>query len=197
MHIIGHRGAKGLAPENSIEAIQLAMVHNVDMIEIDVRLQGDTVVLSHEETLPAQSYSSLSEVLRVINGQVALNIEFKEARVIAHLPALLKNYKGKVLFSSFKYSHLSTIKKLLPSCEVAVLETWSGVRAVAEAELLHTKRIHIKQGWLWGSFVRSLKHRGYEIYAYTVNSKKRAAELEEWGVDGVFTDYPDRFNNRP
>jgi len=193
MKIIGHRGAKGLAPENTIESIQLAIKHGVDMIEIDVRLQGDSVVLSHDETLPAKSYTLLSETLHILDGRVPLNIEIKELQVVEHLPLLLKDYHGKVLFSSFKFMHLSAIRKLLPKCDVAILEKWSGVRAVAEAELLYTKRIHIKQSWLWASFVRSLKHRGYEVYAYTVNSRKRAEELEEWGVDGIVTDYPDRF----
>jgi len=193
MQIIGHRGAKGLAPENTIESIQLAIEHQVDMVEIDIRLHNGSVVLSHDETFPAKTYTSLEEALRVINGRVPLNIEIKEAKVIKHLPELLKDYKGDVLYSSLKFQMLAALRKLLPNCEVAILETWSGVRAVAEAELLYTKRIHIKQSWLWASFVRSLKHRGYEIFAYTVNSKKRAAELEEWGVDGIFTDYPDRF----
>lgn len=194
MQIIGHRGAKGLAPENSIEALQLAIEHGVDMIEVDARLHNGSVVLSHEETYPARTYTKLEEALRIVDGRVPLNIEIKETEVVDYLPELLASYTGEVLFSSFKYGQLSAIKKLLPECNVAILEKWSGVRAVAEAELLHTKRIHIQQGWLWGSFVRSLKHRGYDIYAYTVNTHKRANELEEWGVDGIFTDYPDRFN---
>jgi glycerophosphoryl diester phosphodiesterase len=41
--------------------------------------------------------------------------------------------------------------------------------------------------------VRSLNHKGYQLYAYTVNDKERAEELAEWGVKGIFTDYPDRF----
>jgi glycerophosphoryl diester phosphodiesterase len=196
MQIIGHRGARGLSPENTIESIQVAIKYDVDMIEIDVRLQGSDVVLSHDETLPAKSYSSLKEALHIINGQVPLNIEIKETPVIDYLPKLLKDYEGEVLFSSFRFSHLLAIKKLLPGCDVAVLEKWSGVRAVAEAELLHTKRIHLQQDWLWGSFVRSLKHRGYEVFVYTVNSYNRAQELESWGADGIFTDYPDRFKKR-
>ena len=196
MQIIGHRGAKGLSPENTIEAIQMAIKHAVDMIEVDVRLQNGSVVLSHDETLAANSYTSLEEALHVIDGRVPLNIEIKELRAVEHIPALLKNYSGDILFSSFKFTILLEIQKLLPDCQLAVLEKWSGVRAVAEAELLHTKRIHIKQSWLWASFVRSLKHRGYAIYAYTVNSRHRAEELEEWGVDGIFTDYPDKFTSQ-
>ena len=196
MQIIGHRGAKGLAPENTIESIQAAIEHSVDMIEIDVRIHKDSVVLSHDETVPNQSYTSLREALRVVDGQVPLNIELKESQVIDHLPALLKDYEGEILFSSFKFQMLTQIKKLLPTCDVAVLEKWSGVRAVAEAELVRTKRIHIKQNWLWASFVRSLKHRGYEVYAYTVNSTRRAHELAEWGIDGIVTDYPNKFSKK-
>lgn len=49
---IGHRGAAGLAPENTLSSIQMAMDYNVDRIEIDLRqtLDGVVVVL-HDKTI--------------------------------------------------------------------------------------------------------------------------------------------------
>ena len=76
-----------------------------------------------------------------------------------------------------------------------MLEKWSGVRAIAEATLLDTDRVHINQQWLWSGFVKSMKHRGFKLYAYTVNSRDRADELKEWGIDGIFTDYPSLFTD--
>ncbi|MBY5986203.1 glycerophosphoryl diester phosphodiesterase membrane domain-containing protein [Halomonas sp. DP5Y7-2] len=52
VHVIAHRGASMVAPENSMSAIRRAMDDGADVIEIDVRLAGDgTVVLSHDATL--------------------------------------------------------------------------------------------------------------------------------------------------
>jgi glycerophosphoryl diester phosphodiesterase len=193
MEIIGHRGAKGLEEDNTIDSFKRAIELNVDMIETDVRKQGGELVLSHDPTLVSESYTKLSELLELVNGKIPLNLEIKEERVLPLLKKALKNYKGRILFSSFNFNILQGIKKNFPTCEIAILESWSGIRAVARASLLGTNRLHIKQTWLWSNFVRSLDNKGYQLYAYTVNTKQRANELEEWGVKGIFTDYPNRF----
>ncbi|PAU92747.1 glycerophosphodiester phosphodiesterase [Aliifodinibius salipaludis] len=47
--LIGHRGATGLAPENTISGFKKALDYNVDAIELDVVISGDDrVVVSHE-----------------------------------------------------------------------------------------------------------------------------------------------------
>lgn len=193
MEIIGHRGAKGLAPENSLKAIKRAMSAHVSMIEVDVRLLDGELVLSHDPVVKSDSYALLEDALVIVDSKFPINLELKEAGVVPLLSKVLKNYKGKVLFSSFEYKILFQLKKVFPQADIAVLEKWSGVRAVAEASLLGTNRVHINQQWLWSGFVRSMKHRGFKLYAYTVNSRDRAEELQEWGVDGIFTDYPTLF----
>jgi glycerophosphoryl diester phosphodiesterase len=196
MEIIGHRGAKGLAPENTLEAINSALNLGVDMIEIDLRMQGKKIVLSHDDTLPNEKYTSVEEALGKIDCRVPLNIEIKEQKVIKPLSKVLSQYKGKILISSKSFTILQSVKKQLPDIDIAIIESWSGVRAVASASYLDTNRVHLKHNWLWSGFVRSMKHRGYHLYAYTVNSVERAEELESWGVDGIFTDYPDRFTKK-
>jgi glycerophosphoryl diester phosphodiesterase len=193
MEIIGHRGAKGLAEENTLEAFERAIDCKVDTIETDVRKHGKTLVLSHDPTIHTGTYVSLEELLNLVNGKIPINLEIKEERSVTLLVKALKKYNGKIIFSSFDFNILKKLRKMFPDSEIAVLEKWSGIRAVAEASLINTRRIHINQNWLWSNFVRSLNHRGYDLYAYTVNSKERAKELEEWGVKGIFTDYPDRF----
>lgn len=195
MEIIGHRGAKGLETENTIASFKSALKNKVDMIETDVRKKGKELVLAHDPTLVNEAYTKLSELLELVSGRVPLNLEIKEERVIPLLKKALENYKGEILLSSFDFTILQTIKKKLPGYNIAILESWSGIRAVARASLLDTDRIHIKQTWLWSNFVRSLDHKGYKLYAYTVNNTSRAQELEEWGAKGIFTDYPDRFIN--
>lgn len=193
MEIIGHRGARGLAKENSLESIRKAMKLNVDMIEIDVRMKNSTVVLSHDPALKTEQYDILEDALKLVGGKIPLNLEIKETKVISRLPKLLDGYRGGILFSSKQYSILKRIKRKFPDAELAIIEPWSGVRAVAEATLLETNRVHINHNWLWSGFVNSMKNQGFMVYAYTVNSIDRAQELESWGVDGIFTDYPDRF----
>ena len=45
---IGHRGAAALAPENSLEAIALAVELGCDLVEFDVHAIGDALVVVHD-----------------------------------------------------------------------------------------------------------------------------------------------------
>ncbi len=50
--IIGHRGASGLAPENTLQAFELALRDGADALELDVRLSRDGApVVMHDATL--------------------------------------------------------------------------------------------------------------------------------------------------
>ncbi len=50
--IIGHRGARGLAPENTLAGLRAAFAHGVSYVEIDAKLTADgVVILMHDETL--------------------------------------------------------------------------------------------------------------------------------------------------
>ena len=195
MDIIGHRGAAGLAPENSIEAIRKAIELNVDMIEIDVRLQNGVPVLSHDTVVQGQSYCPLKQALQHIDGKVPINIEIKEVGAVMKVMKQTSAYDGEILFSSFKFAALRKILSIDPDANIAVLEKWSGTRGIAEAALIGAKRLHMNERWLWSNFVSSAATQGFEIYAYTVNDIERAKELKKWGVKGIFTDYPDRFKN--
>lgn len=192
LEIIGHRGAAGLAPENSLESIRQALKHKVDMIELDVRMQAGVAVLSHDPVSPSGVYCTLKLALNEIDGKTKVNLEVKELKAVKQIAKILEHYSGEVVFSSFKFNILHEIRKQMPKYDIAILEKWSGVRGVAEASLLHTKLLFMNEKWLWSNFVYSLKNQGYAVYAYTVNDLERAKELKKWGVDGVFTDYPNK-----
>ena len=52
MQVIGHRGAAGLAPENTWESFDVALSLGVDAIETDIRATADgTLVLRHDAEL--------------------------------------------------------------------------------------------------------------------------------------------------
>lgn len=101
MLIIGHRGAAGLAPENSLEALQKGIDAGADMLEFDVQLTRDKVlVIIHDSTLfrthkkrkivrwmshtkleeattHGHKIATLEEVLDRFFGRIMLNLEIK------------------------------------------------------------------------------------------------------------------------
>jgi len=58
-HVIGHRGAAGHAPENTLAAFAAADALGVDEVELDVRLSRDgALVLFHDDDLAAKTQLS-------------------------------------------------------------------------------------------------------------------------------------------
>jgi glycerophosphoryl diester phosphodiesterase len=51
MRVIGHRGAAGHAPENTLLSVRRAVELGVDGVEVDVRLVRGELLLFHDETL--------------------------------------------------------------------------------------------------------------------------------------------------
>lgn len=193
MKIIGHRGARDEAPENTKASIGLAMNAGVDMIEVDLRLSGDSIVLSHNPILDNQTYYSLTELLTQVAATIPINLEIKEIQVVDKLATVLENYSGEILLSSFDFKTLQACRDRLPRAPLAVLESWSGIRATYRAKKLNTKRIHMNQRWLWSGFISSMSRRGWLLYSYTVNSQAQAIKFEQAGLHGIFTDYPSKF----
>jgi glycerophosphoryl diester phosphodiesterase len=114
---IGHRGAKGHKPENTLISFQKAIDLNVDGIELDVHLSSDgEIIVIHDETidrttngkgfvnklsLPELKMSrieneykipTLKEVFDLVNQQCLVNIEIKGKGMIKPVIELIESY---------------------------------------------------------------------------------------------------------
>lgn len=216
MIIIGHRGARGLAPENTIAGFKKALSLGVDMIEFDVRVSQDGIAVLHHDATTANplgdkrlisdlSYrqlknhepdlATLDETLNTIKGAVALYIEVKQDTDIKPIIKRLGSYKHKYYLGSKSQAILVELHKELPDVPKIVIESWSGIRATRRAKEVDTKILSMYQLFLWSGFIRAMKRRGYTLYAYTINDPTKAKRWGKYGLAGVATDYPDRFKH--
>ena len=118
MKIIGHRGAAGHEPENTLVSFKKALELDVDMIELDVYVlkTGETVVM-HDNKVDrttngkgyvmdysfadlrkldagnGQKVPLLSEVLDLIDKKVPVNIELKGRGTAKSVAVLIEAYK--------------------------------------------------------------------------------------------------------
>lgn len=115
--IIGHRGACGYAPENTLSSFKKAIECNVDMIEFDVRkcASGELVVfhdakvdritdgsgfvalktlqeLKQLTILGIERISLLTEVLDYIDRRVKVYIELKDLNIIHDVLHIIDDY---------------------------------------------------------------------------------------------------------
>jgi len=71
--VLGHRGARRRAPENTLRAFELAMEEGADGVELDVRLDGDgDVVVIHDPSLErVASNGDVRAVARLSSSELA------------------------------------------------------------------------------------------------------------------------------
>ncbi len=214
MKIIGHRGARGLAPENTIAGLQKALEHHVDMLEFDLRVTKDSIVILHHDLeltdasgkklkISDHTYkelvahkpdlTTLETVLQAID-KVPLVIEVKPDEPIQPIVDLIKRARrSDISLASFSQKTLLELQEALPEVQKVVIERWSGVRASRRMRQLGTKQVFMNQRWLWWGFIRGFKNSDKQLYAYPLNSPAKAKRWGRWGLSGAITDYPDRF----
>jgi glycerophosphoryl diester phosphodiesterase len=199
--IIGHRGAKGLAPENTISSLLKALEHNVAEIECDIRVTHDGIVVLHHnrhmrdtagkklnikehnfaELLSHKpDLTTLEAAIKAVAGKAPLLLEVKPKVDIKPVIKLLAKLPPEnFLLGSKSQRTLKGLHKALPK--------------IHRARQVGTKRLSMNKLWLWGGFVKAMSNSGYELYAYTLNSPAKARKWAEYGLKGVITDYPDLF----
>jgi glycerophosphoryl diester phosphodiesterase len=119
MWVIGHRGAAGTWPENTLLAISHALEYGVEWVEVDVRMIDDAILLLHDESLDRTTNGSgsayryslarlrsldagdgeriplLTEVMDLIDARAGLNIEIKQRGIAQTLVALTDTYMDR------------------------------------------------------------------------------------------------------
>jgi glycerophosphoryl diester phosphodiesterase len=220
MKIVGHRGAGGLAPENTIAGINKALEHGVYAIEFDLRVTQDGVVILHHNRhltdpggarhkISGTKYEELKkhdkdlatfeEALEAINQKVHIYIEVKYREKTNPIIKIIKKHlksgweEDNLRIASKSQKTLKELHSALPTLRAVVIEPWSGVRATWRARQIGTNHIIMNQRWLWWGFIRSIS-RNYKLGTYTLNDPKKADRWEKHGLRMVITDYPDRFH---
>lgn len=217
MKIVGHRGARHLAPENTIAAIKKALDLAVDEIEIDVRVTKDGHVILHHDpiirTKDGQAYATkahsldelrthkpdlttLAEVIRTINRAVPLMIEVKGGEPTEPIVAIIEKFltdgweASDFIIGSFSQQILRELHEALPEIETVVIERFSGAYALYRARQVNAKKISLNHYFLWFTILANMRRKNYEIYAYTLNNPKKARRWARFGLHGAITDDP-------
>lgn len=149
-----------------------------------------------EEKIPL-----LRDVLEwLVFSDVQANIEIKPypgateettMAVLRHINRYWPQGKPLPLVSSFDQDALHLCHSIAPEMPLGLLlDTWHE-DWLQMASDLHCVSIHLNKSILNETRVRALKEQGYIVCAYTVNRKRQALKLFKWGVDAIFSNYPD------
>jgi glycerophosphoryl diester phosphodiesterase len=141
----------------------------------------------------------LQDVLKLINNKVPLNIELKGEGTANRVNFITDFYIQKrgwsmdnILISSFNWDELRKMRELNPDIAIAILTEDDPLEAIEVANELNAVAINPWFKTLNAENVQKIHDAGFKVYTYTVNEPEAIKEVTSYGVDGIFTNYPDR-----
>jgi glycerophosphoryl diester phosphodiesterase len=216
---IGHRGAAGHEPENTIRSVCRALEMGAGGVEIDVHcLEGEVIVIHdsrlnrttngrgrlRRHTLAAvrrldagkgERVPLLREVLEAVDRRALLNIELKGRGTAGPVLALLQEYTAHCGWepSDFLISSFNRaeLRQLREAgFPIGILFARSARTFRPLARALGAWSIHVPLAHVTAGLVSRVHADDRKVLVFTVNSREEMERLEKMGVDGIFTDYP-------
>lgn len=216
---IGHRGAKGHVPENTIESFLKAFELGAHGIELDVHLSADEeAIVIHDDTVDRTiknaagfvkdftvaecqklGIPTLVEVFHILPEGAFLNIEIKDPKAtkivveeVEKFVRLKEITYQKVVVSSFNWDVLKEVKTLNPKIRIGVLTEESIATAFEFAKEIEAYSINPWFELLTPEFMDLAKQQQFKIHTFTVNSPEDITFVKNFGVDAIISDFPDR-----
>lgn len=217
--ILGHRGASGEAPENTLRAFALAAAQGADGIELDVQPTADGVlVIMHDETVDRTtngagrvaelSYAALAaldagggervptlaEALQLARGRLLVDIEIKDPGIEPEVAALVDQLgmTDRVVISSFLPASLAAMRAVAPALPRWLLSVDWSPAVLATALALGAAGVAPRYPAIDAMLVETAHRHGLAVIAWTVNQLGDLRRLLDLGLDAVITDYPAR-----
>lgn len=215
---IGHRGAKGYEPENTLGSFQKAIELQVDGIELDVHLSADNqLVVIHDATinrttngkgavknhtaaeLQKHQIPTLTNVFDLVDKRCWINIELKGKGTAKPVVELIEEYireknwaYDQFIISSFKGEFLEEVAALNPNIPIGVLTETDLDSAITFAKKIKAKAIHPDFALLTHNNTAVLQKQGFLVFPWTVNKRNDIQKIKTYEVNGIITDFPDR-----
>ncbi len=215
MLIIGHRGAKGVEPENTLRAIRTGMAC-ADYVEVDARLSRDGIpVIMHDPMLdrttngtgPVNGYNlnelkpldagrgeqipTLEEVCSLVNGHCGLFVEIKERGSEALVCSVIRQNQPENLYIvSFHPEVIGSAKDLLSGVKTGIIYSRALADLPGVAAGLGADAILLKFALLSGDMVKECRNKNLLIISWTLDSPEEFQMASDLGIDGLATDYP-------
>ena len=209
---VGHRGAAGHTPENTLQSVETALSLGVDVVEIDIHLSRDGhLVVIHDDRvdrtteghgyvrdltlaeLQALKVPTVEQVIEMVRRRAALMLELKVRNITRQLVELTAlTPEVPVFYASFLHSELLRISELDPAARTIALLDGVPVSPAAFATDAQASYAGIAFDSLEPDFVRSLKAAGIGVFTYTLDEPRDIAIARALNVDAIISNFPDR-----
>ena len=218
IEVIGHRGAAGLEPENTLRSVRRAIELGVDRVEIDVRVSRDGgLVIMHDETVDrttnghgyvseltlnelrsldagmGEKIPTLKEILEFTMGKAKLEIELKVPEATEPTIQLVEelNAEKDVIVISFMHELLERVHDLNPNIKTGALFFDVPKDILQRALKVHACSIHVYYRNVNSELVKGAHRSGLEVAVWNPNRIEEMREMIGLGVDAIGSDRPD------
>jgi glycerophosphoryl diester phosphodiesterase len=216
---IGHRGAAGHAPENTIAAIRRGVSLGVDFVELDVQCTRDgRLVLMHDKLVDrttdgtglvsdmtwdelqlldagdGERVPCLEAALTAANGHAGVILEAKISGIAPAIHGVVRasTFSGPVIYASFLHAEILQIRKIDPLARTMALMECVPLSGAAFARDASATLVGLAFDSATAEFIATLHDTGLEVLLYTVNDPRLIGHAIDLGADGVISDYPER-----
>ncbi|SME52179.1 putative glycerophosphoryl diester phosphodiesterase 1 [Bacillus mobilis] len=148
---------------------------------------------------------TLEEIIETFGNGANYYIETKSpdeyAGMEEKLLEIIKHYEisDKVLIQSFSKESLQKIHSLDVHIPLVQLLSYKKAVLLTELEVKKYKTYCIGIGmnykYIDSAYVKRIKKHGLEVHPFTVDNETDMKKLLLWGVEGMFTNYPDRLHS--
>lgn len=218
VYVVGHRGAAGVRPENTLNGFRYAIDLGVDYVECDVHLSRDEqLVVMHDATVDrttnatgaicdldfdhirgldagaGEQVPTLDEVLALVQGRVKLLCELKGAGVEAAAVDAVKarGMASEVFFTSFDMDRLHQVRRLGDDLLIGAILPDPAQDDLARALELGAAGIGIHYRNLCLRQVEQVLAAGLDLRAWNPDTLPEQRAMIALGVKGVSSNRPD------
>lgn len=218
MYVVGHRGAAGVLPENTVKGFEYAINLGVTYVECDVHLTVDNhLIVMHDakvdrttnasgeirdmtfETIrqldagDGEQVPTLDEVLAVTKGKATLLCELKgEGTEQAAVDAVKKQEMAdQVIFTSFNTDRIQTVKKIDDRLSIGAILPSPSKEDMQKAKDFGVVGFGVNYRNLCLWMVEEANAMGLDIRAWNPDTLPEQKAMIALGVSGVSTNRPD------
>lgn len=218
VYVVGHRGAAGVMPENTIKGFRYAIELGVDYVECDLHLTRDRqLVVIHDSTVnrttngqgairdltaarirsldagQGEQVPTLDEVLETVRDQVHLLIELKGIGVEQAAVEAVKAHgmEEDVTFSSFALERLAAVRAMGKHYRLRAILPNPTDFELARAVELQAVGIDVRYTNVCLRVVEAAHTMGLEVLAWNPDRWREQQAMIALGVDGVSSNRPD------
>ena len=221
MLVFGHRGAAAYEPENTIPSIRRALEMDLDYVEIDVqRTKDDVPVVFHDDLLDRITKSSgyiwdytferlesevvvmgreripsLEEVCELAaDAGGRLFVELKALGIEADALSLVMKLlpPSRFIIGSFHHEAVLNVKDAVSEVTTAAILEGSPLNAGRIVQDTGCDYLSLGLSTINPRVVAEARAAGARVLVWTVDDVRDLERMEGMGVDGVFSNVPDR-----